>query len=222
MLNRIFFTIYIILRFNPNGPPEERGVLNSSLRLVKGTWQNNYDVYKAATPEELQEFLHPGALWKKFQYTVRQQLLRQAEKGQARRVTAVIESGSAQESEAIVDSGYSSAYNGHNCTFCNEPLPTIASATLISLCTVLNRAVLKRRTKKNSPVVTALYMYCAQHTAEALYEAQPQDAKWPINVNFAELGYCVENLMDKLQVVWTRPQDNYFYKALCLWIGQDG
>lgn len=191
-------------------PPDE------SLKLVKGTWKNNYDVFKAATPEELQEFMNPGALWKKFRRTVRDRLARQADKGQAKRITVEIEPGL-----AVLDSGYSTADN-HDCTFCDQPLPATASATLISLRTELDQAISKRKIKKNSPVVTALYEYCARHTAEAMYEAQPQNAKWPLDVDFSGLGFRLENLMDKLQLIWTNPTDNYFYKALCLQIGQDG
>jgi hypothetical protein len=87
---------------------------------------------------------------------------------------------------------------------------------------VLDAAYKTRHHKESYAFISALVEHCARHKAEATYENQPNDCKWPSQVNFATLGRRIENLQSVLERVVAYPFDNHFYKALKLQVDAVG
>jgi hypothetical protein len=109
-----------------------------------------------------------------------------------------------------------------DCSFCGDRLPISPSLELSRLRGVLDAAYKTRHNKESYAFISALVEHCARHKAEATYENQPNDHKWPSQVNFATLGRRIENLRPALERVVAYPFDNHFYQALKSQVDTEG
>jgi hypothetical protein len=193
----------------------------------KATWNKHWSLFKLANDDELETYSKPSGLWRRFTANVRARVVRQIKNAEenfinsSSKTIATTEASSSPkpDSLSIVLDRESSDFD---CSFCSDHLPISPSHKLLRLREVLDAAYKTRHDKESYSFISALVEHCARHKAEATYENQPNDRKWPSQVNFATLGRRIENLQPALERVVAYPFDNHFYQVLKSQVDTEG
>jgi hypothetical protein len=184
----------------------------------KTSWNKHVKFWKHATEDERSRYIKAGCSqgghWRAFHKEVSYRVAAEARE--------ILEHAKIAHKEEEIDPmplDDDEKLPDLQCFYCEETLPIAPSKTLLDLERDLD-AVTKARNKESWKVVSALAEYCARHRAEASLDSQPPDCKWPAQI--AELGRRVEALSAKLQVIWSHPHNNSFYKSVMLQVGRVG
>lgn len=186
-------------------------------------WNKHIKVWKAATEDERIAAIEAGCSkpgeWRTFARSVGSRISEDAEMAIKRLDAAEIKS-EPSDVEILDDN------SNPTCAHCSDTLPSSPSVTLSKLKIRVDDVLKRRHARRNAPkswqIVSALADYCRRHTTELAYENLPINTKWPAQVDFSNLAQRVEALQPILVLLRAAPQDNYFYIAALLQVGQDG
>ena len=190
----------------------------------KATWNKHWNLFKLANEDELDMYSTPSGLWRRFTADVRTRVVRQVENAEQKFISSLSKTTATTEasSRSKPNSPSISLNCDFDCSFCNGHFPISPSQELLRLREALDAAYKTRYNKESYTFISALVEHCARHKAEATYENQPNDHKWPSQVNFATLGRRVESLRPELERVVAYPFDNQFYRALKSQVDTEG
>ena len=198
-------------------------------KFRKATWSKHSNLYKLATPDDMQCYCTPDGLWKRFTADMRSQVDQAIKDGAIRkrakdgvshtRVEALISQRALEQSLGALGNDCGAVKSEFDlqhdleCEFCSHDLPTSPSPQLLILCNEIDISAKRKATKPNELLgyISSVVTHCMCHKAERTYELQSADHKWPLHINFASLGHCVEALHSPLLQVWQFPEDNQFF-----------
>ena len=165
----------------------------------KATWNKHWNLFKLTNEDELETYLKPSGLWHRFTADVCARVVRQVEEVEKKIISSSSKTTAATEASCSAKPDSLSIFLDHkssdlDCSFCGDHLPVSPSQELLRLCRVLDAAYKTGHHKESYTFISALVEHCARHKAEVTYENQPNNRKWPSQVNFATLGHHIENL----------------------------
>lgn len=210
------------------------------VKLKKATWSKHSNLYKLATPNNMQCYCTPDGLWKRFTANMRSQVDQAIKDGTIRkkvkdgvsctRVEALISQRALEQDLGALGNDCGAVKSKFDlqhdlkCEFCSHDLPTSPSPRLLILHNKIDIPAKQKATKPNESLgyISSVVAHCMHHKAERTYELQSTDHKWPLHINFASLGCHVEALCFPLLQVWQFPEDNQFFQSMATHIKSVG